>query len=70
MRGLPGYRWQNKSFCAWLYRIARNEIIRDRYKKRLLSPLGLATGSGATSQRDVELRLQKHEQFEEISQTT
>lgn len=65
MRGLPGYQWQNKSFCAWLYRIARNEIIRDSYKKRLLAPFSFLRES-PTEKRGLELRLQKREQYQEI----
>jgi RNA polymerase sigma-70 factor (ECF subfamily) len=67
MRGLPGYQWQNKSFCAWLYRIARNEIIRDSYKKRLLAPFSFLRES-PTEKRGLELRIQQHEQYEEIRQ--
>lgn len=67
MRGLPGYKWQNKSFCAWLYRIARNEIIRDSYKKHLLAPFRVFQ-EPSTEKRGVEHRLQKYEQYEEIAQ--
>lgn len=65
MRGLPGYEWQSKSFCAWLYRIARNEIIRDSYKKRLLAPFSFLRES-STEKRGLELRIQQNEQYEEI----
>ncbi|KAA3659718.1 MAG: RNA polymerase subunit sigma-70, partial [Chloroflexi bacterium] len=27
LRHIRKYRWQGKSFCAWLYRIARNEAM-------------------------------------------
>lgn len=67
MRGLPNYQWQNKSFCAWLYRIARNEIIRDSYKKRLLAPFSFLRES-TTEKRSLELRIQRNEQYAEIQQ--
>ena len=66
IRGLPNYEWQNKSFCAWLYRIARNEIIRDSYKKRLLTPFSFLRESPIAEKRDLELRIQRHEQYAEI----
>lgn len=67
MRGLPGYEWQNKSFCAWLYRIARNEIIRDSYKRRLLAPFRFLKET-STEKRSLELYIQRHEQYQEIQQ--
>ena len=39
LRHLRGYRWQGVSFCAWLYRIARNEIIQHHRRRRWLAPL-------------------------------
>jgi RNA polymerase sigma-70 factor, ECF subfamily len=39
LRYIRRYRWQGQSFCAWLYRIARNESIAMYRKQRFLSPL-------------------------------
>ncbi len=39
LKNLPRYRWQGTSFGAWLYRIARNEIMMHYRKRHWLSPL-------------------------------
>ena len=41
LRGIQKYRWQGTSFAAWLYRIARNQIIQHHRRRRFLVPLGL-----------------------------
>lgn len=38
LRGIGGFRWQGVSFAAWLYRIARNELIANRRRLRPLAP--------------------------------
>jgi RNA polymerase sigma-70 factor (ECF subfamily) len=50
LRHLRRFRWQGKSFCAWLYRIARNEAFQHQRKERWLAPLGI----GQRSEQDVE----------------
>jgi RNA polymerase sigma-70 factor, ECF subfamily len=35
LRGISNYRYQGISFGAWLYRIARNEILQHNRRKRL-----------------------------------
>jgi RNA polymerase sigma-70 factor, ECF subfamily len=39
LRHLRRYQWQGNSFCAWLYRIARNEISQHYRRQRFLAPL-------------------------------
>ncbi|HEX6383880.1 MAG TPA: sigma-70 family RNA polymerase sigma factor [Anaerolineae bacterium] len=39
LRHIRRYQWQGASFCAWLYRIARNEIIQHQRRRRFLAPL-------------------------------
>lgn len=41
LRNISKYRWQGISFAAWLYRIARNQIIQHHRRQRFLVPLGL-----------------------------
>lgn len=61
LRHLRRYRWQGKIFCAWLYRIARNEAIGLHRKQRLLAPLEWARGSSPDSEQTVERRQQADE---------
>lgn len=39
LRALPDYRPKGAGFCAWLYRIARNELISHQRKERWLTML-------------------------------
>jgi RNA polymerase sigma-70 factor (ECF subfamily) len=38
LRHIRRYEWQNRSFAAWLYRIARNEAISRLRRQKWLSP--------------------------------
>ncbi|MCP5097393.1 MAG: RNA polymerase sigma factor [Chloroflexi bacterium] len=38
LRHIRSYQWQGKSVCAWLYRIARNEMIQQHRKQRWQLP--------------------------------
>jgi RNA polymerase sigma-70 factor (ECF subfamily) len=38
LRHIRRYEWQNKSFAAWLYRIARNDAISRLRRQKWLSP--------------------------------
>ena len=38
LRHIQKYEWRDKSFAAWLYRIAHNEIIQHHRKRRFLVP--------------------------------
>lgn len=58
LRHLQRYRWQGQSFCAWLYRIARNESIACYRKQRWLVPLGWALRPA----EPVEQAVQRHHQ--------
>jgi len=56
LRHIRKYRWQGKSFCAWLYRIARNEAMtHHRQQRRLLSwQSGETHANGKNHAREVE----------------
>jgi RNA polymerase sigma-70 factor, ECF subfamily len=58
------YRWQGVSFCAWLYRIARNELVQQQRKQRLLAPL-FGWYAGETH---VEKAVQANEQHNELQE--
>ena len=56
LRHIRKYRWQGKSFAAWLYRIARNEAMsHHRRQRRLLPWQSVEThANGASSKQDIE----------------
>jgi RNA polymerase sigma-70 factor (ECF subfamily) len=58
LRNLRRFRWQGISFCAWLYRIARNEITQTYRRQRLFTPLL----TWQVSEINVELTVQANEQ--------
>lgn len=39
LRALPGYQPKGAGFCAWLYRIARNELVSHQRKQRWFTTL-------------------------------
>lgn len=39
LKNLPTYRWRGTSFCAWLYKIARNELRMQWRKQKWTVPL-------------------------------
>ncbi len=39
LKHLPSYQWRGTSFGAWLYKIARNEVLMDRRKRKWVVPL-------------------------------
>jgi RNA polymerase sigma-70 factor, ECF subfamily len=57
LRHVRRYRWQGNSFCAWLYRIARNEIVQHYRRQRFLAPLR----SWLLSDANVEKAVQNQE---------
>jgi RNA polymerase sigma-70 factor, ECF subfamily len=59
LRHLPRYRWQGVSFVAWLYRIARNEIIQRHRRERFLAPLRGWLLSAANVEKTAESREQR-----------
>lgn len=59
---LRSYRWQGVSFCAWLYRIARNELIQHHRRQRFLAPLL----SWYRAETQVERTAQVNEQRDEL----
>lgn len=68
LRHIRGYRWQGVSFCAWLYRIARNEIIQHHRRRRWLAPLlGQRPDNGHVSaERMPETAVQAGERRQEL----
>jgi RNA polymerase sigma-70 factor (ECF subfamily) len=66
LRNIHRYEWQGKSFCAWLYRIARNELIQQHRKQRDWGVL-LRT-QPATEGRGPEAAVQTHERRNELQQ--
>ncbi len=38
LRHIQKYEWRGKSFVAWLYRIAHNELVQQHRKRRFLAP--------------------------------
>ena len=64
LRNIPKYRWQGISFAAWLYRIARNQIIQHHRRQRFLAPLGL---NHSNHQSDAEADLLVVEERNDIA---
>ena len=61
LRGLPRFRWRGVSFAAWLYRIARNEMIQRLRRERFLAPLRGWLLSSANVEKTAETRQQQTE---------
>lgn len=67
LRHIQRYRWQGVSFCAWLYRIARNEAVQQQRRQRFLAPLfGWHAGEAPASEMRVEKAAQANEQRDEL----
>lgn len=64
LRNIQRYEWQGKSFCAWLYRIARNEFIQQHRKQRVWGVL--LKNQPATEGRGPETAVQHHERRSEL----
>jgi RNA polymerase sigma-70 factor, ECF subfamily len=62
LRHLNRYQWQGTAFIAWLYRIARNEIIQHHRRQRWLAPLR----GWLISASNVEKTAQSHEQQDAV----
>ncbi len=58
LRHIQSYRWQGVSFGAWLYRIARNEIVAHHRRQQFTLPLF----QWHVSEADVESSVQTHQQ--------
>jgi RNA polymerase sigma-70 factor (ECF subfamily) len=64
LRKMPDYQWRGTSFGAWLYQIARNEILTYFRKQKRLFPLSeWLFGSGS-----VELVVQAEQERDELVQ--
>jgi RNA polymerase sigma-70 factor (ECF subfamily) len=68
LRHIRRYRWQGSSFCAWLYRIARNEIAQHYRRQRFLAPWRGRTEARepATDGRLPELAVQSDERSRQL----
>jgi RNA polymerase sigma-70 factor (ECF subfamily) len=65
LRHIRRYEWQNKSFAAWLYRIARNEAISRLRRQKWLSP---RQWFGSTELRVTETAVQTRQTNQAIHQ--
>jgi RNA polymerase sigma-70 factor, ECF subfamily len=63
LRHIRRYRWQGTGFCAWLYRIARNEIAQHHRRQRFLRPL---FEWWATERRATETAVQTRERHHQL----
>ena len=68
LRHIRKYRWQGKSFCAWLYRIARNEAMSHhrRQRRQVSWQFVESHDNGMNNGREMEtavLQTQHHQQL-------
>ena len=70
LRHIQRFRWQGKSVVAWLYRIARNELIQQQRRKKFIAPWQkgqLETAKALkTNGRGPETAVQNKEQTHEL----
>lgn len=52
LRNLDRFQWRGVSIAAWLYRIARNEMVKQYRRQRWLAPLERKTDDGRTHADD------------------
>ena len=71
LRNIHKFRWQGVSFCAWLYRIARNETVQHYRRRRFLAPFSgeEALNGQATDHRATEITVQTDEQWHYLRMT-
>ena len=62
LKNLPRYRWQGTTFGAWLYKIARNEILMHHRQRRWTIPLLDVFFSPVS----VEQVVQHNQEFDEV----
>jgi len=62
LRHIRSYRWQGVSFGAWLYRIARNEVVQHHRRRRFTLPLL----QWHVSETNVEASVQTSEQRDAV----
>lgn len=70
LRHIRKYRWQGKSFCAWLYRIARNEAMsHHRKQQHTLSWQTMEAHENGTSHgREMETAVVYHQDRQQLHQ--
>jgi RNA polymerase sigma-70 factor (ECF subfamily) len=66
LKHIRRYHWQGKSFCAWLYRIARNQAIAAHRKQRWLAPWESLRAQRKPQEARLENTIQRREQQDEI----
>ena len=62
LKNLPHYRWRGTSFGAWLYKIARNEMMMHHRRQKWILPLL----DRLMSPQDVEKQVQQQQQYDDI----
>ncbi|MCB8943525.1 MAG: sigma-70 family RNA polymerase sigma factor [Ardenticatenaceae bacterium] len=62
LKNLPRYRWRGTSFGAWLYKIARNEIMMHHRRQKWTAPLL----DRFLSPHNVEQQVQQRQQLDEL----
>lgn len=62
LRKLPSFQWRGAGFSAWLFKIARNEILMHYRKRRRILPLS----SRLTGPVHVELTVQARQEHDEV----
>jgi RNA polymerase sigma-70 factor (ECF subfamily) len=67
LRHIQRYRWQGVSFCAWLYRIARNELAQYHRRQRFLAPLLAWQANEARVEKAVQANEQRDELHEALA---
>ena len=61
LRKIHKYRWQGTSFVTWLYRIARNQMIQQQRKHRVLSMVGINQSNHLHDSEESLLILEQNE---------
>ncbi len=64
LRHIERFEWRGKSFCAWLYRIARNEVIQQQRKQKVWNLF--LRNPQLPEERGPEAVMQSHERRNEI----
>jgi RNA polymerase sigma-70 factor (ECF subfamily) len=60
--------WRGASYCAWLYRIARNELIQHHRRQRNLVPLAAAQAGEANIEAAFQNKQERHRLFTALGQ--
>ena len=71
LRHIRKYRWQGKSFCAWLYRIARNKAMSQhrRQRKQVSWRFVESNENGMSNGREMETAVLQSQHNQQLHQT-